>query len=292
MKISNLIVMLSVFLPLLAYAEDKKAEPDLQQPISKEIGSLSNKEIFGRIKKSIKPITIDETNNDISILYDSPKKLLNSSGLKKTSVDISVKKTDPDDITDLIAAGYKAATSGQLEAALYLYKKALKGDYDNTNVLFAIAALYHKLHQVKEARIYYKKLLYLDPDYQKALNNYLVLLSDDSPAQALTELSDLEKENPEYSPVQAQIGMIYAKMGDYISAEKYLKRAVVLSPQILHYRYNLAVVYDNMMKFREAVAVYKQLINAADTGEQELPQSTYSIKQRMTYLQEKLASER
>jgi tetratricopeptide (TPR) repeat protein len=164
-------------------------------------------------------------------------------------------------------------------------------DNNNTNVLFALASLYQRLSQYKEAKIHYKKLLTVDPDYKKALNNYLVLMSEESPGQALTELKEMERVNPDFSPIQAQIGMIYAQMGDYASAEKYLHRSIILAPEVLHYRYNLAVVYDNMKKYSEAIAVYKQILDAGGASE-VLPQNSNSIRNRMTYLQEKLAIHR
>lgn len=300
MKIYLLLIASVLSLQTLALAEETKPAPETKQnidvPISKEIKELSNKEIFGNYKKSIVPVKINEakeSQEDISIIYDSPRKPLPSNdGQKFTSaLGFKVKDTEPNDISTLIASAYKAAISGQSEAALTLYKKALLKDNNNTNVLFALASLYQRLSQYKEAKIHYKKLLTVDPDYKKALNNYLVLMSEESPGQALTELKEMERVNPDFSPIQAQIGMIYAQMGDYASAEKYLHRSIILAPEVLHYRYNLAVVYDNMKKYSEAIAVYKQILDAGGASE-VLPQNSNSIRNRMTYLQEKLAIHR
>ncbi len=270
------------------------------KPISQEIKELSNKEIFGKYKKNLVPVKINEAggkgeDDNISILYDSPRKSIslgNTANQKSFSpLGFKVKDFDPKDISSLIALGYKAALSGQTEAAITLYKQALGQESSNTNVLFALASLYHRLAQYKEAKIHYRKLLTLDPDYKKALNNYLVLMSEESPGQALVELKELEKENPDFSPIQAQIGMIYAQMGDYTLAEQHLRRAIILSPEVLNYRYNLGVVYDSMKRYSEAITLYKQVIDGSGTGD-ILPQSSNSIRNRMTYLQEKIAVQR
>lgn len=298
MRIYLLLITSIIFAANSSLAADAKSKPEDKQsvdkPIGQEIKELSNKEIFSRFKKNVMPVKINETgsaSDNISILYDMPRKSLPSGGLKNASFGVKVKEQETEDTSSLISLGYKAAISGQTEAALSLYKKALGKEATNTNILFAIASLYHKLAQYKEAKIHYKKLLNIDPDYKKALNNYLVVMSEESPGQALVELKEIEKENPDFSPVQAQIGMIYAQMGDYVSAEKYLRRSVILAPEVVHYRYNLAVVFDTMQKYSEAISVYKQILDAGSSGE-ALPQSSSSIRTRMTYLQEKLAIHR
>ncbi len=299
-KIILALALLTLIKP--ASAEDsttaKNSTPDTTVTIGKEIKELSNKDIFGQYKKNIVPVKINEKSGkdeNISIMYDMPRREIPSSteenGKFKSALGFKVKDTDANDISTLVAHAYKAAISGQSEAALTLYKKALEKEPNNTNILFGIASLYQKLVQYKEAKIHYKKLLAVDPQYKKALNNYLVLMSEESPGQALTELKTLEAENHEFSPVQAQIGMIYAQMGDYATAEQYLKRAITLSPEVLQYRYNLAVIYDNMKKYHEAISVYKQIVESDATNE-VLPQNSNAIRNRMTYLQEKLAIQR
>lgn len=306
MRIYSLLIAVIFASTNLAIAAEvaPKTQPTTKEsadkPISQEIKELSNKEIFGKYKKNIVPVKINEASeedkiDDISIIYESPRKsgsILTPGSPKSTSsLGFKVKDHDPKDISSLIALGYKAALSGQTEAAITLYKQALGQESSNTNVLFALASLYHRLAQYKEAKIHYRKLLTISPDYKKALNNYLVLMSEESPSQALVELKELEKENPDFSPIQAQIGMIYAQIGDFHLAEQHLRRAIILSPEVLNYRYNLGVVYDNMKRYNEAIALYKQVIDGSGTGD-ILPQSSNAIRNRMTYLQEKIAVQR
>ncbi len=303
MRIQGVFIATICFCCNLAFALEEAAKtPDkaADKPLSQEIKELSNKEIFGKYKKNVVPVKINPAtgnseDNKVSIIYDTPHKPLptgESTNSKTFShLGFKVKDYDPKDISALISLGYKAALSGQSEAALTLYKQALVQEATNTNVLFALASLYHKLAQYREAKIHYKKLLSIDPDYKKALNNYLVLMSEESPSQALVELKELEKESPDFSPIQAQIGMIYAQIGDYTHAESYLRRAIILSPEVLNYRYNLGVVYDNMKRYNDAITLYKQVVDGSGTGD-ILPQSTSSIRNRMTYLQEKIAVQR
>lgn len=197
---------------------------------------------------------------------------------------VSKDKDTPEQFQDLVIQGYKAALLGQFEASVYLYKKALEKEPDNVNVLFGLGSLYQKLHQNDQARTMYKKVLTLEPRHQNALNNYIVLMSSESPKNALIDLNNLEKTNPDFSPVQAQIGMVLAQIGDYPAAEKHLRRAVILSPEIVNYRYNLAVVYDHMGAYENAVDMYKQVLKFS-TGGDPLPQKPEHINSRVNYLQ-------
>jgi hypothetical protein len=116
MKIYLLLIASVLSLQTLALAEETKPAPETKQnidvPISKEIKELSNKEIFGNYKKSIVPVKINEakeSQEDISIIYDSPRKPLPSNdGQKFTSaLGFKVKDAEPNDISALIASAYK-----------------------------------------------------------------------------------------------------------------------------------------------------------------------------------------
>ncbi len=197
---------------------------------------------------------------------------------------VSKDKDTPEQFQDIVIQAYKAALLGQFEASVYLYKKALEKEPDNINVLFGLGSLYQKLHQTDQARTMYKKVLALEPRHQNALNNYIVLMSSESPKNALIDLNNLEKTNPDFSPVQAQIGMVLANIGDYPAAEQHLRRAVLLSPEIVNYRYNLAVVYDHMGAYENAIDMYKQVLKF-HTAEDPLPQKPEYIYSRVNYLQ-------
>lgn len=254
------------------------------------LSQTTNKEIFDNFKKSITPVKINEQEEPYKIEYEIPRKSFKKD-LSEVSKDLKFKlvdKSDKEEFSNMMLDAYKASLSGQLEASVAIYKKALKEDGKNTNILFALASLYHKLMQYPEARSYYKKLLTIDPNYKKAMNNYLALMSEETPSMALAELLELERANPQYSPVIAQIGMVYAKLGQYDKADAYLKRAVTISPEVAAYRYNLAVVYDQMNRYSDAMTLYRQVLDTNYTYE-ILPQSRAAIKDRVDYLQTKIS---
>lgn len=248
---------------------------------------LTNEEILEKIKLSIKPVKIQEPEKDISIQYGIPHLNLDKGKTptygNKLTLSVSDELNETTEFNSVVSDAYKAALVGQIEASIILYKKALEMQPDSLNVMYAIATLYHKLNQFSEAKQLYSMILSIDPNYQNALNNYLVVLAEESPTQALIEFKKLEKVNPNFSPVQAQIGMVYAKLGEYDIATEYLKRAVMLSPEVFNYRYNLAVLFDKMERYKDAIILYKQLLAYENAGE-NLPASAEYLRSRINHL--------
>ncbi|MFI4984171.1 MAG: tetratricopeptide repeat protein [Rickettsiales bacterium] len=275
-------------------ADKVKLQEDLNSAIADKIPTISDKDILSKYRNSITPVKIKEPSSDDNVIikYDIPKKNLPKSLNEVGSFanfDLKIQPLDSTtDISTLIHTAYRASTVGQSEAALTIYKEALKKDDHNQNVLFALASIYHRLQQFTEAKLYYKKLLTINPDYSKALNNYLLLLSEENPMDSLTELKKMEADNPDYSPIIAQIGMIYAHIGEFDLAEKNLKKALMLSPEVVNYRYNLAVIYDQMKRYKEAAILYQQLLDMDSAG-QSLPQSKEAIRDRLNSIKAKVA---
>lgn len=179
--------------------------------------------------------------------------------------------------------GYRALMTGQLEAAIDVYKDVLKKHPDNEDAMFGLANAYQKNDQKEQAKKAYRDLLEAHPDHKEALNNFLLLMADDSPEDALLELRKLERINPEYSPVAAQIGMVYFKMKQYAQAERYLRKAISMSPDNLFYLHNLAIVSDYRGEKDQAIALYERLVKESREGK-PIPGSVDQIQQRLKYL--------
>lgn len=184
--------------------------------------------------------------------------------------------------------GYDALMSGQLTGAIAIYKDVLQTKPKNRQALFGLATAYHRGGQLEEARLAYLDLLAEDPNNWPAMNNFLVLVGEEAPENALKELRKLEQRNPEFSPIPAQMGMIYSQLGRQEEGIKYLSRAVMLSPDNLSYRYNLAVVLDHGGYKTQAGRLYSQLLEANSQGK-EIPEPRHKIQDRLAHIR---ASER
>ena len=184
---------------------------------------------------------------------------------------------------ELMALAYDAMKLGQMEGAAELYEKVLEKDSENKEALFGLAATYHRMGQFDEAREVYVQLLTDDPNNWSAMNNLMLLAGEESPEDALKELKELELINPEFSPIPAQIAVIYIRLNKAEEAIKYLTRAIILSPDNLAYRYNLAVILDHSGFKAPAARLYNQLLQAAKEGK-ELPESVHRIRERLDFI--------
>ncbi len=203
---------------------------------------------------------------------------------KALPIDVKVDVRKPSvDVQYELERAYNALLLGDSEAAVQLYNNVLLNDPNNKQALFGMGATYHRIGQLEKARPYYGRLLKLEPTNREALNNFLALAADEAPQETLNELQLLQKKNPNFSPIPAQMAYIYQKLNMQEQAIDQMVRAVELSPENITYRYNLAVMFDKAGKAQEAVKLYKQILEANFRGE-TIPGNITRIQQRLTFL--------
>ncbi len=178
---------------------------------------------------------------------------------------------------------YNALIAGETEIAIEIYKDILSQSPNEQQALFGLATTYHRVGEVDQARPYYGRLLRINPSHREALNNFLVLVAEESPQEALRQLESLEQENPEYSPIPAQMAILYDKLGYPDEARSKMIRASNLSPENLVYKYNLAIMLDKQGKYSDAASLYSKLIAAANKGH-TIPADPRDLQERLTFI--------
>lgn len=178
---------------------------------------------------------------------------------------------------------YDALIAGYPETAIGIYKEILSASPNNKLALFGLATTYHRAGQLDMARPIYGRLLSIDPKNREALNNFLVLAADESPDDALEQLLKLESDNPDFSPIPAQIAVLYQKKNEYRLAIEKMGRALDLSPENLTYRYNMAIMLDRSKNWNQAADFYQELIQASERGE-KIPAERNAIQERLTFI--------
>ncbi len=197
---------------------------------------------------------------------------------------ISIKVSRPGLDTNFeLNRAYTSLMGGDTQAAIETYKNILSTEPNNEDALFGLAATYHRLGDVEKARPLYGQLLKVNPNHREGLNNFLVMVSDESPADALPELERLEQRNPDFSPIPAQEAIVLDKLGFPDRAQEKMLRAIDLAPDNLSYQYNLAVMLDQHGHFADAAGLYDKLIRASLEGA-KIPASTEAMQKRLTYL--------
>jgi Flp pilus assembly protein TadD len=110
------------------------------------------------------------------------------------------------------------------------------------------------------------------------------IIASQSPAAALSELRDLQKTYPAFSPIAAEIGQIEAQSGNIGDAIASFNRAIALSPDNGLYRLNLAIIQDRAGMRKEAGQSYEAALSRLNADAQ-LPVPIEAIRARLRYLQ-------
>ncbi len=188
---------------------------------------------------------------------------------------------------DNVTAGYNALVRGDHEMALGFYERALQQEPRSVLAQLGRGAALQKLGRTEEARTAYDRVLKVDPGNREALTNLTAIVAEREPGEALKRLLDLERDYPSFSPIKAQIGLMYARMGSFEPALDYLRRAVNITPDAPMYNYNLALVLDRLDRAEQAVASYERVLSAADRGRISADIPVADIERRVRYLRNK-----
>ena len=191
------------------------------------------------------------------------------------------------DARDNVGAGYTALLRGEYDTALGFYDRALEKEPTSMLALLGRGASLQKLRKFEDAQASYEKVLQVDPDNREALTNVTAIIGERAPSEALNRLLELEKTYPSFSPIKAQIGLIYAKSGKMEPALDYLRRATILTPDSAMYQYSLALVMDHLGMSEQAVTAYRQVLSAIAAGQAPPELSSNDIERRLQYLRVK-----
>jgi Tfp pilus assembly protein PilF len=183
-----------------------------------------------------------------------------------------------------VAAGYDALLRGSYDTALGFYDSALTDEPTSVLALLGRGASLQKLGRGPEAQASYEAVLKIDPQNREALSNLTTIVAERSPQDALTQLLELERQYPNFSPVKAQIGLTYAKSGSMAPAVDYFRRALALSPETVMYHYNLALVLDHLGRREQAVASYERVLASISGGRGPADLSPVDIERRVRFL--------
>ncbi len=258
------------------------AAPKLSDESKKILASLPHDIDSPEASADSGDVAISRVDPDIEQLLKQSAAADNVQSHEATGVKIEVRRPNYNPNYELEKA-YEALLAGQTGIALELYKNVIRMQPDNELALFGAATTFHRIGEIESARVLYGRLIELYPNNREAMNNFLVLVSDESPQEALNELLELEHASPDFSPIPAQLGLLYAKLGDEEKARSKMLRAISLDPDNMVYRYNLAIFLDKQKRYKEAAAFYRQLIAASQQGE-PIPADAFALQSRLNYI--------
>jgi tetratricopeptide (TPR) repeat protein len=281
MRISSVIcAILSFAFAQISFANDYVSTGDVVKEIEKTLlySKSSREQIdFYQQQKA-------KRKSDIAISSEGSKKSPNSNQI---SIVVNDSKASNITLREKEQLAYNSVLIGQYEVAIELYKQVLSKEPNNNYAKFALATVYQKIGQFRQAKsIYYQMLKSGADNQEEVIGNLLDILIEDSPQDATYLLSRLAVQNPDSADILAYASMAYDKVKNYDQAILMLQRAIVLDSDNLSYRYNLAVIYDKTEQYDKALDLYSQVIRQSPTDNQDIPLD--QVKQRVEFIKEKL----
>ena len=168
--------------------------------------------------------------------------------------------------------------------ALEYYKKAFELNPTSSDIAYYVAAMYADNEDWTSAEAYAEKSLLLNKNNKDAatllaeikkqnnavlLDNAVALFDAQDFEQSLSMLNNILLAEPENAYALYYRGMIYDTKKKYYDAIKDYKTAISLNPNDLKIiNYNIAVDYDNLEKYSDAIAYYDKY-SASDAPEDE-----------------------
>jgi len=209
---------------------------------------------------------------------------------KKPSNQISVVVTDVKaaniSLREKEQLAYNAVLIGQYEVAIELYKQVIAKEPNNNYSKFALATVYQKIGQSRQAKgLYYEMLKSGAENQEEIIGNLLDILIEDSPHDASYLLSRLVAQNPDSANILAYAAVAYNKVKNYDQAILMMQKAIVLDQGNVSYKYNLAVIYDKTGQYEKAIDLYSQVIRESTSDSEEF--SLEQIKKRIEFIKDK-----
>ncbi len=255
MIITLFLLLIFISRPCLAYfgGEVKEQDLDLNQNLASEIQNafLYSKEEVAAINghkemlKDAQNISSDTGSNRFNFMTSKPK----------YEVDLNKKTKEK--------IAYNSYINGQYEVAIKIYTQLVEEYPFDNYPKYCLALAYQKLKQYKSAKkIYFDLLKRGASNKEDVVSNLVSILSEESPKEALYLLTKLSSQNPSSGYFLAQKALILAKIGNHELAIQNMKEATQKEPNRVDYKFNLAVIYDQHEKFREALESYYEVVKS------------------------------
>jgi len=188
-------------------------------------------------------------------------------------------KTETDSVEELFyRKGVSYHRQNKLELAIQMYQVVLRRNPEHRSTRFNLASAYIQMTAFMEARAILEKLNQQEPGNPEVLLNLAAVeIGLDRPEEALTFLESAEEASavPTFE-ILFHKGAAYSRMGNFEKALGIYQREENLAPENARHRLNMAIVYDSLAQYDQAIAYYQTFLDgntslaAAERNEIEL----------------------
>jgi tetratricopeptide (TPR) repeat protein len=165
-------------------------------------------------------------------------------------------------LNPLLADGYAALQSNQLDVAKSAYQRMLSAEPRSTDALLGLAAIAVRQGNEAEATRLYLQILELEPRHALAQSGLIALLGRADPVAAETRLKQLIAREPS-AYLYFTLGNLYADQSQWAQAQLAYFQAHHLEPANPDYAYNLAVGLEHVSQPKLALDFYRRAAQLA-----------------------------
>ncbi len=168
------------------------------------------------------------------------------------------------------AAFYKKALAyhrrGNFSKAIQMYRQVLRNDPHHQDALLNLSSAYLESHEFAEAGLILEQLYASDPKHFKVLLNLAITeMGLGRPRKALFYLNQAaEPDTGEKFEISLHKGIAFSKLEDFDQAEKCYKRAEILQPSHGRLMFNMAVLYDRLKRYNDALKYYGAFLQSGE----------------------------
>ena len=169
--------------------------------------------------------------------------------------------------SSLLDVARSASLKGEYEKALFIYKRALKGNDSKAIVYFNMGNLYYRMGKSASAVQAYQKVVVLAPDFKDSyLNLGKIYYLNEEYKKALETFLSYSKKDPENVETLMLIADTYKKIELYTQAEKFYQKACDIENENEDIYQAMAFMYYDLSDYEQALSFIEQ-------GLAEIPKS-------------------
>ncbi len=175
-------------------------------------------------------------------------------------------KKQHNNVDVLYKLGVLYAQVGNYDFAIRYIEKSLRLYPNNANAYYILGKIYQEKGQIEESIHCYKKVIKYDPLFALAYFNLGETLQDEGRLdEAVTFYRRVLELNPNCADACNNIGIILNEKGQYDEAIKCYQKALQLNPNFESPYNNLAIVFKNKGNLDEAIKHYQKALQLNPT---------------------------
>ncbi len=153
----------------------------------------------------------------------------------------------------IISQAYKCHSQGNIQEAAKYYQHFLNQGFKDHIVFSNYGAILQSLGKLKDAELFTRKAIELNPDYANAHSNLGTILSDlGNLKEAELSIRKAIALKPEYAMAHSNLGTTLKGLGNLKEAELSTRKAIELNPDYAMAHSNLGLILKNLGNLKEA----------------------------------------